>query len=118
LNTQRFNNNSAPDHILRLKEDLKLYPWGSAFLETLERSEYPVLPMPQEIKEEYPNSVAMLCLDPSHAIFITPQATADDLCHEIRHVEQYLSMPDELIECSDIKHRFIFYAFMEADVSP
>lgn len=115
MNLQLFNQGADSDHITRLKTELTLTPWGTTFLDTLERSEYPVLPMPDEIRRAFPNSPALLNFDPLHTIFLTPEATADNLCHEIRHVEQTLSMPDELIECDDIKHRFIFHAFMEAD---
>jgi len=112
--SHNFQEKSAA-HIAGLMADLQSLPWGSSFLETLRRSEYPVEPMPEDIAREFPNSPALLALDPLHTIFLTNEATADDLCHEIRHVEQYLTLPDELIKASDMKHRFMVHAFMEAD---
>lgn len=104
------------DRVEIVCHDLMALPWGEHFAAALEDANIPIDNMPAELREQYPLSPAMLYLgDGGPVIFLSEDATADDLAHECRHGRQYLTFPDNLRKPKDIKHLYIFYAFAEAD---
>lgn len=102
--------------IANLQYQLDQLPWATYFNKVIQKSGVEIAAMPDSYIQEHPDSPALLALrEKPPKVFLRDFATPSELSHELRHADQYFNFPKELIAAKDLKHRYIFMAFAEAD---